>query len=161
MHIVNAPDVTIGLYTQSDTLWFLPPLTKVLPCPPEKLEATSPFVIASDNTVLPSWRPGRGSGAFDAGKQCHPVVVPRAVVLLEAFMRLYARDSGKQIGSFAMAMIDYMELYVDQDGFLDATLLPDPLRLFYQQLKSGEKPVRQWRKELKEALGVPCDDESC
>ncbi|KAK4500439.1 hypothetical protein PRZ48_008628 [Zasmidium cellare] len=79
-------------------------------------------------------------------------MVPRAPVLLEAFMRIYARDADKQIGSFAMAMIDYVELYVDADGLLDETQLPEQLRDFYRQLKEGEKPVSQWTRELQEAL---------
>lgn len=69
-------------------------------------------------------------------------------------MRLYARDCGKRVGSFAMAMIAYMELYVEADGLLDADRLPEPLRKFYRELNSGDKPVRRWTRELKEALGV-------
>lgn len=77
-------------------------------------------------------------------------------------MRLYVRDSGKRIGSFALSMIAYMELYVDQDGLLDASLLPEPLKTSYKELKEGKKPVRQWTKELKEALGEDSHgDRSC
>jgi len=73
-------------------------------------------------------------------------------------MRLYARDQGKRVCSFGIAMIAYMQLYVDADGFLDADLLPEPLRTFYQELQEGKKPVRQWMLELKAALGVAEDD---
>ena len=62
-----------------------------------------------------------------------------------------------------MAMIAYMEEYVDDDGLLDANQLPEPLQTFYKELRQGRKPVRQWTKELKEALGIledPEDDRS-
>lgn len=114
------------------------------------------FCLASDRTTLPPWRPGRASGAFQPGH--HPVLVPRAHVLLEAFLRLYARDSDKKIGSFGMAMISYVEEYVDDDGLLDAEQLPEPLRTLYGDLRTGRTPVRQWTRDLKEALGVPVED---
>lgn len=69
-------------------------------------------------------------------------------------MRLYVRDLNKRIGLFALAMVDYMMMYVEDDGFLDAQLLPEPLRASYENLKTERKPVRQWSKELVEALGT-------
>ncbi len=69
-------------------------------------------------------------------------------------MRLYVRDLNKRIGLFALAMVGYMMMYVEEDGFLDAQLLPEPLRTSYENLKKGRKPVRQWSKELVEALGT-------
>ena len=150
MHIKDS-EVTVALYPQSKTLWFLPPLDdSVLSA--KKVKLPSEFVLASDQTVLPPWRPGRGSGVLKSDRD--PVVVPKSHILLEAFLRLYARDSGKRIGSFAMAMIGYMEQYVDDDGLLDANLLPEPLKASYKELRQGRKPVRQWTKELKEALGI-------
>lgn len=154
MH-VEASEVAVGLYVQSETLWFLPALDESLLCP-QKPKLPPYLVLASDQTVLPPWRPGRGSGVFERIE--HPVVIPQSIVLLEAFLRLYARDSAKRIGSFAMPMIGYMEQYVDDDGFLDAKQLPEPLRTFYMELREGKKPVRQWTKELKRALGMPDED---
>jgi len=58
-------------------------------------------------TILPPWRPGRGSGVFKSDSD--PVVVPKSHILLEAFLRRYTRDSGKRIDAFAMAMIAYMD----------------------------------------------------
>lgn len=72
----------------------------------------------------------------------------------KAFLRLYARDSGKRIGSFGRAMIAYIEEYVDDDGFLETNLLPELLQTFYRELRHGSKPTRQWTKELKKVLGV-------
>lgn len=73
-------------------------------------------------------------------------------------MRLYARDEGERVGSFGIAMIAYMQLYVDADGFLDAGLLPEPLRTSYGELLEGKKPIRRWMLELKDALGVAVED---
>lgn len=150
MHIKGS-EITVALYLQSTTLWFLPPLDGSLSST-KNLRLPSHFVLASDQTVLPPWRPGRGSGVFKSDSDS--VVVPRSHILLEAFLRLYARDTGKRIGSFAMSMIGYMEEYVDDDGLLDANLLPEPLKQFYEELRHGSKPVRQWTREFKEALGV-------
>lgn len=149
---MHTPEFIVGLYLQSETLWFLPTLDDSL-LSPRQINTSSPFVLASDQTVLPPWRSGRGSGVFQSGQ--HPVVVPKAHILLEAFMRLYARDVGKRIGSFGMAMIAYMEEYVDDDGLLDANQLPEPLKTSYGVLRKGEMPVRRWTLELKEALGLP------
>lgn len=158
-HMKDATDVTLGLFSQSDTLWFLPPLTKILSIPfaDTNLGSSSPFVSATDASILPPWRPGRGSGVFDVAEAAHRVLVPRAAVLLEAFMRLHARDSGKQVGSFSLAMIDYMMMYVDEDGFLDVQQLSPTIKTFYEQLKQDEKPIREWTQELKVALEVPCE----
>ena len=150
MHIRDS-ELTVALYPQSDTLWFLPPLDSSV-LYPKKLKLPSHFVLASDHNVLPPWRPGRGSGVFESDSD--PVVVPKSHVLLEAFLRLNARDAGKRIGSFAIAMIAYTEEYVDNDGLLDSNLLPEPLRTFYKELRQGVKPVRQWTIELRKALGI-------
>ena len=141
----------MALYPQSETIWFLPPLDSSFLCA-KRLELSSHFVLASDQTILPPQRPGRGSGVFKSDQ--NQVIVPKSHILLEAFLRLYARDSGKQIGAFAMAMIGYVEEYIDDDGFLDTSLLPEPLKTSYNELREGKKPVRQWTKELKEGLGI-------
>ena len=149
---IEASDVTVDLYRQSETLWFLPPLDLRLP----KCELPPHFVLASDQTVLPPWRPGRGSGVFKSSR--HPVVVPKAHVLLEAFMRLHARDAWKRVGTFGMAMIAYVQLYIDNDGLLDTSQLPELLKTFYAELRKGKKPVRQWTIDLRQALGIPEKD---
>lgn len=154
MHIDDS-EVTVGLYSQSETLWFLPALDDTLLFP-QKSKLPSYLVLASDETVLPPWRPGRGSGVFEQTE--HSVIVPQSIVLLEAFLRLCARDAGKRIGCFSMAMIAYMELYVDEDGLLNSDHLPQPLRKFYKELREGTKPVRQWTRELRKALGGPDEE---
>ncbi|KAK6825587.1 hypothetical protein PG987_013081 [Apiospora arundinis] len=148
------------LYLQSQTLWFLPTLDNTRLIGAEVSSANLPpqFVLASDQDSLPPWRPGRGSGVFKSSQE--PVFVPKAHVLLEAFLRLCARDSGKRIGAFSLAMVGYIEQYVDDDGLLDTTQLPEPFKTFHAQLRAGKKPVRQWTKEFKQALHLPEDEES-
>lgn len=149
---LKGSEVTVGLYVQSETLWFLPRLDKKLSSPSERT-LSEHFVLASDKSVLPPWRPGRASGVIPL-PQGDLVVAPKSHVLLEASIRLFARDSGTRIGSFAMAMIAYMEEYVDDDGYVDVEKLPIVLRRHYSELREGQKPVRQWRKELRDSLGI-------
>ncbi|KAH8812357.1 hypothetical protein F5884DRAFT_855653 [Xylogone sp. PMI_703] len=122
---------------------------------PKTTELPSFFVFASNQTTLPPWRPGRGSGFF---KSCqYPVIVPKSHILLEAFMLLFARDLGKRVGGFALSMIGYIEEYVDEDGYLEIGQVSEPLVSFYKELKGGQKPVRQWAEELKAVITLPKD----
>jgi hypothetical protein len=73
-------------------------------------------------------------------------------------MRLYARNQGKRVSSFGIAVIAYMQLYIDADGVLDANLLPEPLNTFDRDLQKSKKPIRQWMLELKAALGLAVED---
>lgn len=155
-HLDSDLEVTAGLYWQSDTFWFLPPLDHSLLFPNSSLDLPPCFALATDRTVFPPWRPGRGAGVFNSAAEA--VIAPRPHILLEAYMRLYARDQGKRIGSFGIAMIAYMQLYVVADGYLDADLLPEPLRTSYRELQEGKKPIRRWMLELKDALGVVEED---
>ncbi|KAK1996226.1 hypothetical protein LX36DRAFT_536196, partial [Colletotrichum falcatum] len=149
---IDGSEVTMALYLQSETLWFLPVLDSSL-LSPDQSQLPSHFTLASNQDLLPPKRPGRGSGVFKYTKI--PVVVPKSHVLLEAYMRLYARDLGKPVGAFAMAMIAYMEEYVDDDGLPDASQLHEPLRTLYKELHEDQKPVRQWTKELRQYLQIP------
>lgn len=157
VHITGS-ELTVEIHLQSETLWFLPRLDSKLAFSTSH-QLPEQFVLATDRDSLPPWRPGRGSGAFPSvSKENHPVIVPRSHILLEAFMRLYARDFGARKGSFALAMVDYMEGYVDEDGYLDAEKLPGPLRQHYLELKAGENSVRHWTFELRHSLGFPGPD---
>ncbi|SPO04508.1 uncharacterized protein DNG_07193 [Cephalotrichum gorgonifer] len=113
---VEASEVRVGLYPQADVLWFLPPLDGSLVCP-KKSQLSRYFVLASDDNVLPPWRPGRGSGVFKEGGD--KVVALKCHVMLEALMRTYARDEGASVGGFGASTIVYVEKFVDNDGFLD------------------------------------------
>ncbi|KAI7514451.1 hypothetical protein KC347_g603 [Hortaea werneckii] len=148
---VHGSTLTVDIFIQSETLWLLPELDQSLVFP-TTLDLHPHFVFASDKDTLPPNRLGRGSGAFQ--EDFVPVLVPQAIVLLEAFLRIYARDRGKKIGSFAMQMICYIEEYVDDDGYLRGSRLPEPLQTLYVELKEDKMPVRQWLEKLRAALGV-------
>jgi hypothetical protein len=147
----------VGLYTQSETLWFLPRFDHTLVFPPT-LQDHPHFTFASDRTTLPPYRDGRGAGFFTIHEP--PVLVPRSFILLEALMRIHARDSAKQVGAFAIQMICYVAGYVDSDGYLDVTRLSEPLRTFYQRFQKGDQRLAPWTIELKEALGVPIEEKA-
>ncbi|KAL2132382.1 hypothetical protein VTI74DRAFT_3892 [Chaetomium olivicolor] len=68
-------DVTAGLYLQSDTLWFLPPSDRS-PLSPRKVGLPAYFALASDQTVFPPWRPGRGAGVFTSAGDV--IIAPKA-----------------------------------------------------------------------------------
>ncbi|KAK0387332.1 hypothetical protein NLU13_5645 [Sarocladium strictum] len=155
VHLTRS-ELPVEIHLQSKTLWFLPRIDSKLAFPRKyKHQLPEPFVLATDCDSLPLWRPGRGSGAFSStSEESRPVIVPRSHILLEAFMRLYARDYGTRIGSFALSMIGYMEEYVDEDGYLDIEKLPEPLKKYYLDLRTGEKPVRQWTLEFRRSLGI-------
>lgn len=107
-------------------------------------------MLASDDTTLPSRRLGHGSGHFPSTE--YHVIVPNALITLEALLRIYARDDGTRIGSFALATICYMMEYVENEGFLDGSLLSEPFGTSYRELKEGAKPLRQCAQELKDIL---------
>lgn len=148
---IKDPTVTVDLFRRSETLWFLPPLESSL-CAPKIFELPSYLLFASDHTVLPLWRLGRGEGAFKSNENV--VLVSKAHILLQAYMRLYARDQGTLAGSFGISMITYIWSYVDKDGYLDITQLLEPFKTLYEDLKKGTEPVRLFLDELREALGV-------
>ncbi|KAK0635119.1 hypothetical protein B0T17DRAFT_31282 [Bombardia bombarda] len=154
-HVDGDAELTAGLYVQSETLWFLPPLDHLLLPPSCERDLPPYFALASDRAVFPPWRPGRGSGVLKSAADA--VVAHKSHVLLEAYMRLFARDQGKRVGSIGISMIAYMHLYVDTDGFSDVNLLPEPFRTSYREFHEGKKPIRQWTWELKDALRLVGD----
>lgn len=64
------------------------------------------YILTSNRTTLPPWRPGRGSGVFKT--HLYPVIGLQAHILLETYLRLYARDCGTRISGFSMSMICYI-----------------------------------------------------
>lgn len=158
IHLTQDADISVGLYAQRETLWFLPPLDSSSLLVPPGTDASAevlpslpaPFVWATDATVLPPSRPERSSGVFQVVPGRHPIVGIRAHVLLEAFLRIYARDVGTMAGSFGASMVAYMSLYVDADGYLDRKRVPPPLLALYETFDSA--PLRQWTAELKEVV---------
>ncbi|KAG5984437.1 hypothetical protein E4U55_004781 [Claviceps digitariae] len=151
LHIEGAEE-PVGLYAQSMTLWFLPPLQAAL-ITPDRGQLPPYYALASDKSILPPYRLGRGSGFFTS--TVHPVVIVPSHVMLEAFMRFCARYVYTPAGGFSISMISYVGLYIDNDGFLDLSQLSEPLASSYLDLRSGKMPVRQWLSELKKLLGEP------
>ncbi|KAG6032241.1 hypothetical protein E4U41_007281 [Claviceps citrina] len=151
LHVEGA-EMEVCLYAQSTTLWFLPRLPAALTTP-DRGQLPPPYALASDKSLLPPYRPGRGSGFFKS--TVHPVVIVRSDVLLEAYMRFCARYMSKPAGGFSISMICYMALYVDEDGYLDLKQLSEPLSSSYLAFKEGKGPVRQWVNDLKKLLGEP------
>jgi len=109
---------------------------------------SSPDVILASDSHLPSPRPGRGHGAFRTDSS--PVFIPSAHRLLEAYIRLLARASPENPHFYHwMGMINYVEEYVDGDGYLNEASLEPRCREFYSGMKSGKIPVRALMKDLK------------
>ena len=83
--------------------------------------------------------------------------MPVALRLLEAFVRLEARLAGKMTGSFMMAMIGYMGMYVDDDGLLRKDLLAPPCNELYRRLNEEDEPTREWLRALVSAFSETWD----
>ncbi|KAI9733670.1 MAG: hypothetical protein M1834_003272 [Cirrosporium novae-zelandiae] len=143
-------EITVSLYKKSSMLWFLPSL-RLSPSP----NNTAPDIILATDSRLPPPRLGRGHGAFQA--DCFPVCVPSAHRLLEAYIRLIARTHGRSYEYFWMAMLTYIEEYVDGDGLLDEASLEKRCRIFYQELKKCKRPVATLLEELKANLARSMD----
>ncbi|KAF1825474.1 uncharacterized protein K489DRAFT_429729 [Dissoconium aciculare CBS 342.82] len=131
MH-VHTSEYEVNVYLQSSTLWFLPSLTQSM------LSALAPalppyLLLASDRTSLPPYRPGRGCGYLPISE--HPIMVPQAVVFLEAFTRMLALDFGARDVSQCIYTISYVSQYIDADGLLDLEEFPEPMRTFYVQFR--------------------------
>ncbi|KAG5946271.1 hypothetical protein E4U59_004165 [Claviceps monticola] len=147
---IEGTKVPVGLFVQSVTLWFLPPLEAAL-ITPDQGQLPPPYALASDESILPPWRPGRGAGVFKS--KAYPVVVVRSHVLLEAFMRICARYSHTLAGSFSKSMVIYVSMYIDDDGYLDLKKLPEPIVSSYLAYTTTSISGRQWLAELRQMFG--------
>jgi hypothetical protein len=142
----------VGLYVQSETLWFLPPLSATLARP--KANPLPPYLaFACDRTALPPCEMGKGRGFFDLDQTV--VLVPKAHTLTEALMRIMARDDGKKIGACSAPHFCYIGLYVEKGGILDISLLPEPLKKIYEEFRDGPESIGSIEIKLKRTLGVP------
>ncbi|KAI1206186.1 uncharacterized protein F4807DRAFT_440190 [Annulohypoxylon truncatum] len=148
MHIEGS-EVDISLRTHSETLWFIPPPSSA-DLEMKASEMSKAYYMKASDASLPGPRHGRGHGAFSPDGP--PVIIPRAHILLEAYIRL-ASAFRKHYVSFFLSMVTYMEEYVDRDGFIDETRLSKPCRIFWDELKRDDKPVRELMNELQHGLG--------
>ncbi|KAK4127919.1 hypothetical protein N657DRAFT_641986 [Parathielavia appendiculata] len=144
------PPVTVGHYLQRETLWFL----TSEPC------SIVPEQANSSAAVRPCIRQNRLSN-LEARSRIRSLQArnrpydrpqtPRSLGSLYASLRT---GSKQLVSSFNISMIAYMSLYVDEDGLLDASLLPEPLKASYRNFQEGKKPTCQWMLELQEALSL-------
>ncbi|KAK3302628.1 thioredoxin reductase [Chaetomium strumarium] len=117
-------------YVQSETLWFLPPLSASLAKPRE--------------CPLPRYL------AFAV------VLVPKVHILTEALMRIMARDHGTRVGSCCVQHFLYIPIYVEQRGILDISLLPELFEELYKQMTTGSPAdVAKASLKLRRNLGAP------
>ena len=110
---------------------------------------TNNIILVSDPR-LPSKRPGRGYGAFRG--TTFPVYIPTAHRLLESYIRGISRARRGQNEGFFLAMVTYIDEYVDGDGLLDKKMLEHRCREFYQGFISFQKPTIVLLNELEAAF---------
>ncbi|EAQ87794.1 predicted protein [Chaetomium globosum CBS 148.51] len=150
MHMVAGYGV--GIYVQSETLWFLPPLDPTLANP--KSDTLPPYLaFACDRTALPPEAPGFGMGAFNSDETV--VLVPRAHILTEALMRIMAVDYGTPMGLWSEQHYCYIERFVEKRGLLHLDLLPRPLANIHKAFRDGPESIGKVHVELLRTLGVP------
>ncbi|KAI0106886.1 hypothetical protein F4814DRAFT_452098 [Daldinia grandis] len=148
MHL-GMSEVDVSIRMHSETLWFISP-------PPEDIfsrsqsltrSQASRYIFASDDSILPPPRHGRGHGAFS--KEGFPVIVPTAHTILEAYMRLSIAHL-EEYNSFYLSMMAYVAGYIDADGLLDDTQLPEFCRKFWPDFKDGQRQTREMMNELQD-----------
>lgn len=143
--------LSVGIYVQSETLWFLPPLDATLASP--KANPLPPYLtFACDPTALPPDNAGMGRGAFSLDQTV--VLVPKVHILTEALMRIMARDDATKVGSYSGAHLCYIVRYVEKRGILDIGLLPEGLGNVYREFRDGPASVPLVVIKLKRLLGV-------
>jgi hypothetical protein len=137
MHIGSPQSALyVSLWPHSEILGFVPSKVDVQDINTDSGSSrTGAYILASDTSFLPGPRPGRGHGALQKDDNGGQVVVPSAHTLLEAYIRLSAAYRYESHGAFYMSMINYVVEYIDTDGLLNVGLLPEPCRLFWDELK--------------------------
>lgn len=129
---INSSKVSLDIFPTVSGALFLTALESSLLLSPAEAILPPQYLLSSYTACLPPRdRPSRGSGVFASPKNA--VVVFNANFLLEAYMSLSSQDSRGKIGSYSLAMADYMELYVDEDGFIDGDQLELWLHRFTKQ----------------------------
>ncbi|CAH0023431.1 unnamed protein product [Clonostachys rhizophaga] len=141
---------TVAILSQSQALWFLPTMNNNKLVAPSRADLPSYLILASDRSELPPQRPKRGSGCFKSAMI--PVLAVPAHILVEAYMRLYARYAGGPSAAAFMTRIAWLRMYVEEDGYVIAKRLPQSLRPFYVEL-TNNAPIREWTQRLQKELG--------
>ncbi|KAI1127342.1 hypothetical protein F5Y10DRAFT_266153 [Nemania abortiva] len=150
MHFgTSQPAFYVSLWPHSQILSFAPEANILSEDLVPGARVLGPYVLASDTSVLPGPRAGRGHGALSKGGR---VIVPSAHTLLEAYIRLSAAHLNQPRGPFYLGMITYVDMYIDADGLLDETLLPEPCRVFWRDWKKDELSMWQLCDQFKATL---------
>ncbi|KAK4154604.1 hypothetical protein C8A00DRAFT_42673 [Chaetomidium leptoderma] len=154
LHIRGATreSTAVCFFLQSETLWFLPPFGPGFASPRAR-PLPRYLALACDRTVLPPFEIGMGKGVFDSDQTV--VLVPRSHILLEALMRIMARDEGKRVGAYAVQHWAYMSLYVEPNGMLDVDLLPEPLGALHKKCTAGNMSSGAMIVAINRTLGIP------
>ncbi|KAI0973595.1 hypothetical protein F4678DRAFT_405518 [Xylaria arbuscula] len=141
----------------SETLWFIPPPKTPCRSRKEMVAEPNPHYLEASSSKLPLWRHGRGHGAFSSHGP--PVLISRAHVLLEAFIRL-ASAFREDYSIYFLSMIIHMLEYPFEDGLINIDLLSGPCRYFWDGNRQRKLTVRQLMDRLQLALGDSTDRDS-
>ncbi len=150
MHIDQEGGYAAQLYLQSETLWYLPPLSASLALP-RACQLPPYLALACDRTALPFYGRGPERGAFESDQSV--VLVLKAHMLTEALMRIMARDYCTKRGTHVMSDFLYILRYVEKLGFLDLDLLPEPFKKIYEDF--NRPPELEPVENLQRTLGIP------
>jgi hypothetical protein len=153
VHYKGGPEFTVQIFAQSDTLPFLESFEQSLAT---NRNLSHHYVLAADYVSLPPDRPNRGSGYLKSGRT--PVIIPKAYIMLEAYLRILAREALTDHADWAMGMVMLIREYVGLDGYLNVPM--DQRRLSRQtgalfiEMFRLKRPVRHWLSDLRTSFGM-------
>lgn len=153
IHIEQETGYAVSLFPQSETIWFLPPLSASL-ARPRACQLPRYLALACDRTAVPFYERPPMHGAFHSDQTV--VLILKAHILTEALMRIMARDYNAKVGGRGMRDFLYIPIHAEHLGFLDLDLLPEPFKKIYEDFKDG--PPFNPLVRLQRALGIAVDE---
>lgn len=146
----------MALDEQLDTFPSLPSILyePIVPLDGVKLQVPAHFTFATDSTLYP---PFFGGGYDQDGKVDRTsIIMPKLHVTLEALLRIYARECGKEMYYCGINWIYGAARVIEKHGLLDDMKLPEPLKTVFMKFKADPvQPIDEWTNELKGAIGYP------
>ena len=85
--------------------------------PESDVRTDSKDIMPASDSRLPTYRPGRGKGAFSP--LLHPVRIPSANRLLEAYVLLMIRNRQQIYEIFWSAMLTYVREFIEETGLIE------------------------------------------
>lgn len=82
------------------------------------------------------------------------VLVLKAHILTEALMRIMAHNYNTKVGAHVMQHFLYIPIHIENLGFLDLDLLPEPFKKIYEDFRH-ESATTKPLERLQRALGRP------